>query len=122
MGLLYSHYEANPITNNNLKINAVSGTLCKTFRKSYFARFEQGSPMEHFYFRDENLPCKIIDKTDNILNLTKDGIWERYKSTYYKLKEVVVLQIMLCAENNYIVEAIDKEEYDKIFDVVEKNK
>lgn len=33
MGILYSHYEANPKT--NLNINAVSGTLTKTFKDSY---------------------------------------------------------------------------------------
>ena len=61
MGLLYSHYETNPITNNNLKINAVSGTLTKTFYKSYFMRFAKGSEVEDFYFR-ENKPSRIITK------------------------------------------------------------
>ena len=113
MCLLYSHYEANPITNNDFKINAVSGTLQKTFRDSYFIRFEQGSPMEHFYFRDRKHSCKIIDKSYN--KPYNDEGWQEYKDYWYKLKEVVVLQIMLCSENNYLVEAIDKEDYDKIF-------
>lgn len=120
MGLLYSHYEANPITNNNLKINAVSGTLCKTFRKSYFVRFQKGSPMEHFYFRDKKYPCKIINQSSRY-EYGRGENWESYNDTYYELKEVVVLQIMLCAEDNYIIEAIDKEDYDKIFDVIEEN-
>ena len=120
MGLLYSHYEANPITNNNLKINAVSGTLCKTFRKSYFVRFQKGSPMEHFYFRDRKYPCKIIGCQLSSPSYEEKSEWEQYKDTYYKLKEVIVLQIMLCAEDNYIIEAIDKEDYDEIFNIIEE--
>ena len=120
MGLLYSHYEANPITNNNLKINAVSGTLCKTFRKSYFVRFQEGSAMEHFYF-DEDTPARIIEKDYHYLSSKDDKyIYSSYKDYYYKLKPVVVLQVMLCAENNFLIEAIDKEDYDELFNTQEK--
>ena len=113
MGLLYSHYESNPVTNNNLKINAVSGTLTKTFKDSYFIRFEKGSPMEHFYFR-EYRPCRILDKRDTYLN-TKREDEERYAGYFYTLREVIVLQVMLMSEDNYLVEAIDKEDYEKMF-------
>lgn len=120
MGLLYSHYEANPITNNNLKINAVSGTLCKTFRKSYFVRFQQDSLMEHFYF-NEDTPLRIIDKDSREFFSKEDKfIYKYYEDYYYKLKQVVILQIMLCAENNFLIEAIDKEDYDELFNTQEK--
>ena len=119
MCLLYSHYEANPITNNNLKINAVSGTLCKTFRKSYFVRFQEGSVMEHFYF-DENTPARIIEKRSGFSFKEDKFIYGYYKDYYYKLKPVVVLQVMLCAENNFLIEAIDKEDYDELFNTQEK--
>lgn len=113
MGLLnnYYNYESNPVTNNSLKINAVSGTLTKTYKDSYFVRFEKESPMEHFYFR-ENKPSKVI-KRNNVWFGEHD---EKYNGNYYQLKEIVVLQIMLCADNNYLVEAIDKENYDKMFE------
>ena len=120
MGLLYSHYEANPITNNNLKINAVSGTLCKTFRKSYFVRFQQDSPMERFYF-NEDIPSRIIEKSSHGFFSKEDKfIYKYYKDCYYKLKEVVILQIMLCSENNFIIEAIDKDDYEEMFNTQEK--
>ena len=118
MSLLYNHYEANPITNNNLKINAVSGTLCKTFRKSYFVRFQKGSPMEHFYFRDETYPGKIISQS-SIRKYGKEEKWEYYENSYYELKEVVVLQVMLCSENNFLIEAIDNEDYEEMFTIKE---
>jgi len=114
MGLLYSHYEANPITNNNFKINAVSGTLQKTFRKSYYVRFEKGSAMEHFYFR-ENKPSRIVSKDYNRF----EGYNEPFNDYYYKLEEIIVLQVMLCADNQYLVEAIDKKDYDEMFDNLE---
>ena len=88
MGLLYSHYEANQ------KINAVSGTLTKTFKDSYFVRFKKGSQMEREYFNDNHCYrwCNYREKTD-----------------------IVVLQVMLCGDDCYLVEAIDKENYEKMF-------
>lgn len=114
MKILYSHYEANPITNNNFKINAVSGTLQKTFRKSYYVRFANGSPMEHFYFREKK-PSRIVEKSRHRF----DGIDEVFNEYYYKLEEIIVLQVMLCADNQYLVEAIDKKDYDEIFNNLE---
>ena len=113
MGLLYSHYEANPVTNNNLKINAVSGTLTKTFKDSYFIRFEKGSPMEHFYFREDK-PSRITNKRGSYCNYKKEDE-EKYGDYFYTLREVIVLQVMLMSEDNYLVEAIDKEDYEKMF-------
>ena len=99
MGLLYSHYEANPVTNNN--INAVSGTLVKTFQKSYFITCEFGSYLAKGLF-DEEKP-----------NLG-------YENDYYvyaRGKEVVIIQIMLCGEKRLLVEVINKEDYDEIFNL-----
>ena len=110
MGLLYSNYECNPVTHNSLKINAVSGTLTKTYKDSYFKRFEKDSACEHFYFR-ENKPSRIIKSDSNYFS----NCDECYNDRYFKLKEIVVLQVMLCSDNNYLVEAIDKKDYDELF-------
>ena len=111
MGLLYSNYECNSVTNNSLKINAVSGTLTKTYKDSYFVRFAKDSSMEDFYFR-ENKPSRILTRDYHYFN----NYDEKYNGYYYTLKEIVVLQVMLCSDNNYLVEAIDKEDYDKMFE------
>lgn len=102
MGLLYSHYEANPVTNNN--INAVSGTLVKTFKKSYFITCEFGSYLAKGLF-DKEKP-----------NLGYQSVY----SNYARGNEVVVLQTMLCGENRLLVEVINKEDYDKIFNLENK--
>lgn len=112
MGLLYSSYEANPVTNNSLNINAVSGTLTKTYKDSYFMRFSKDSVCEHFYFREEK-PSRVIDKSD----YRCDSKYEKYGHSYYKLKEIVVLQIMLCSNDDFLVEAIDKEDYYKMLGI-----
>ena len=98
MGLFYDNYECNPVTNNTTKINAVSGTLTKTYKDSYFVKFDKGSSMEDKYF-DEN-PFRCGEKT----------------YTGFRTPEVpiIVLQVMLC-DNGYLVEAIDKDKYEKIF-------
>lgn len=94
MGLLYSHYEANPTT--NVKVNAVSGTLTKTFRKSFFKRFHMNSRMADYIF-DEDKP-----------SLKGSG--------YSSAPEIVVLQVMLCGDNEFLAELIYKEDYDEMFE------
>lgn len=87
MALLYNNYE------NNMKVNAVSGTLTKTFKDSYFVRFDKGSRMEDNYFDDR----------------------KSFRTDDYAEIEIVVLQVMLCGDDTFLVEAIDKKDYDKLF-------
>lgn len=88
MALLWNNYE------NNMKINAVSGTLTKTFKDSYFVRFDKGSRMESHYFNDK----------------------KSFRTYDYGEIEIVVLQVMLCGDNTFLVEAIDKKDYDKLLE------
>lgn len=95
MALLWNNYE------NNMKINAVSGTLTKTYKDSYFARFQIGSNMEANYLNDKYR--------------------FRYNQNNNSKIEIVVLQVMLCGDNTFLVEAIDKKDYDKLFEGENKN-
>ena len=119
MGLFYDNYQTNykPTTNNNinnkLNINAISGTLVKTYKDSYIVRFQKGSPMENFYF-DELQPRKIMDRTKDRYLFKYD---EEYDDWYYKLKDVVVLQVMLMSDNGYLVEAMDRDKFDEMFQI-----
>lgn len=119
MGLLYDNYQTtyNPTTTNNnkLNINAISGTLVKTYKDSFIVRFEKGSAMEHFYL-DDIRPRKII-KECTYTETEYDEEYEVYCSMYYILKDIVVLQVMLMSDNNYLVEAIDKDKFDKMFEL-----
>ena len=103
MGLLVSNYEANPITNNSVSISAVSGTLCKTFRKSFFITFEFDSKMEETVF-DRNIP--------RLSDWYKDCDYFRKEKD---IEEIVVLQVMLCGNDRVLVEVIKKDDYEEMF-------
>lgn len=104
MGLLYSNYEANPITNNNIRFNSVSGTLVKTFRKSYFVTCKFGSYLAQGLF-DEDKP----------------NLGYEYNFRYCNGREVVVLQIMLCSEDRLLIEVINKDDYEEMFKIETNN-
>ena len=109
MGLLVSSYQANPITNNSLSINSVSGSLQKTFRKSYFYQCQLGSKQEDIIFDKENPRLGIK--------------YSNYYDKWEKEKEIVVLQVMLCGDKRILLELIDKDDYDKMFDLeIEKER
>ena len=55
MGLLYSNYECNPVTNNTLKINACSGGIYKTYKESWFTRFHLKSDLAEKLFKPYDL-------------------------------------------------------------------
>lgn len=94
MGLLYSNYEATPMT--KLNVNAVNGTLVKTFRKSFFKRFHMKSNTADYIFDTEKPSLK--------------------NKRYYDTKEIVVLQIMLCGDGEMLAEIIYKDDYEEMFE------
>lgn len=83
-------------SNNSIKINAVSGTLTKNYKDSFIVRFHMNSKM-----------------AEQILS---------YNPYIYKKgleKPVVVLQVMLCADNELIAEVMWKSDFDNVFKVEE---
>lgn len=92
MGLLISKYSANPVTNNSIQINAVSGTMSKTFKNSYFIRFHQNS--------------KVAERLFGRRSYRIEG--DNYNG---RPVEVVVLQTMLCGDGEFLSEVIDKDDY-----------
>lgn len=78
---------------NSININAVSGTLIKSTEKSKIVRFHQNSAMAEYFF-DEEQPRRIRDK---------------YEADKYN-KNIVVIQVMLCGDSNFLVEYLDIKE------------
>ena len=117
MGLFYDNYQNtyNPVTNNKLNINAISGTLVKTYKDSFIVMFAKNSPMEHFYL-DDIQPRKIIEDDASFPDCD-----EKYKGVHYKLQDIVVLQVMLMSNDNYLVEAINKDKFDAMFETRDDN-
>lgn len=79
-------------SNQSLNINAVSGTILKTYRNSFILRFHMSSETAHKLF--DNYP------------VLKKGNYNR---------PVVVLQVMICGDKEFLAEVMWKEDFDKLF-------
>lgn len=108
MGLLYSNYECNPVTNNTLKINACSGGIYKTYKESWFTRFHLKSDLAEKLFK----PC------DNEIKTSRDTLEEGYCGYYTKehKEPVIVLQMIICGDMEVIAEIIKESDFNKYFE------
>lgn len=79
-------------SNNSIKINAVSGTIVKNYRKSFILRFNMGSLMADHILSENPFIAK----------------------NYIKIP-IVVLQVMLCGDKELLAEIMWKEDFDEIF-------
>lgn len=89
----------------NIKVNAVSGTLVKNYKDSFFLRFSAGSKYEKMIFSQS--PYLFMDKYNKY--------WHKYDETEED-KRVVVIQTMILADNNYLCELMWKDDFDKMFE------
>lgn len=78
--------------NNSIKINAISGTIVKNYAKSFILQFRINSSMARDLF-SENPSLKF----------------------YHKEGKVVVLQVMLCGEQEMLAEVMWKSDFDELF-------
>ena len=83
-----------------LSINAVSGILTKTYTDSFFLRFHIRSQL-----------------SDELFNVNPKY---RAKGTYVD-KDIIILQTMLCAENQLIAEVIYKEDFNKLISTIKED-
>ena len=84
----------NVSNSQTLNINAVSGTMVKNYKDSFILRFTMRSNMANWMF-DSNPTVKL-----------NNG----------KYRSVVVLQVMLCGEQELLAEVMWKEDFDKMFE------
>ena len=87
---MFNQYDVN----NSIKINAISGTIVKNYAKSFILRFGMRSIMSDMLFT-ESPSLKI----------------------YGKEKSVVVLQVMLCGEEELLAEVMWKSDFDELFSI-----
>lgn len=71
----------------SVNFNSVSGTLVKSSEMSKFVRFHKNSNLAKLFFDVEK---------------------PRRSQSSYNAEEVIVLQVMLCADNEFLVEYLDK--------------
>lgn len=95
-------------TTHRVNINAVGGTIVKNYRDSFILRFNMKPGMA------EELLCKnpiMLKRIEHHNSDNYSGSWDE------KIKEpVVVLQVMLCGEQELLAEVMWKEDFDKMFE------
>jgi hypothetical protein len=94
----------------NVKINACSGGIYKTYPESWFNRFHLKSALAETLFKKENI---FYDASSNKYGKSIydfDSLYREY------LKEIIVLQMIICGDMEVIVELINKEDFDKYFE------
>lgn len=101
--------DVNVKTNNSqsLNINAVSGTIIKTYAESFIIKFNAKS----------EIAADILDKHPRMVKYT-----ERHESAYIPnhtyeepvYEPVVVLQIMLCGNDTFLAEIMWKDDFDEL--------
>lgn len=103
----------------NLKINACSGGIYKTYKESWFINFHLDSILSNKILRKEGCYYRpghgySTDKYD-LVNRDNRGSEE--------VKEVEILQMVICGDKEVIAEVILKEDFEKYFenkDLLEK--
>lgn len=108
---MFNTTDINVKANNNqsLNINAVSGTIVKSYVKSFIIRFNAKS----------EIAKDILDKNPKMVKYT-----ERHESEYLSgrtynepvYKPIVVLQIMLCGNDEFLAEIMWKDDFDKMME------
>ena len=98
-------------TTNTVKINACNGGIYKTYKESWFIRFNFKSILSDKLFRKEK--CFYNVRT----NKFAIDEYELKCSSYddKNIYEVVVLQMIICGEDEVIAELITKDDFDKKF-------
>lgn len=86
---------AKSISNNNLNINAITGTILKNYKDSFFLRFGLKS----------NIGETLLSKCPTL----------KQESYPYKSIDVVVIQMMMCGDMDVIAEIMWKEDFDKLY-------
>ncbi len=84
----------------SLNINAVSGTILKTYKDSFMLRFHMNSQVAD----------KLLSK-----NPTLQRKHQGEYSSYDQSDPVVVLQVMICGDQQLLAEVMWKEDFDKLF-------
>ena len=109
---MFNSYRAGDVT-NTLKINACSGGIYKTYKESWFKRFGLTSTMAGNLFRKEQ--C-FYNKRTNEYGIDKYYLKDSYYNDEENIKEVIILQMIICGDMEVVAELILKEDFDKYYE------
>lgn len=93
----------------NLKINACSGGIYKTYKESWFINFNLNSTLADKILRKEGCYYRPgYGFSTNKYNLVESG-----NVGLKEVKEVEILQMIICGDKEMIAEVILKEDFEK---------
>lgn len=93
---MFNSYSVN--NSQSIQINAVSGTIVKNYKDSFILRFHMKSSMAE----------QVLDMKPTLNCKNKYGNTDK--------APVVVLQVMLCGDQEFLAEVMWKEDFDKMFE------
>lgn len=99
----------------NLKINACSGGIYKTYKESWFISFSLNSNLSNKILRKEG--CYY--RPGYGYSTYEYDLVDRGNSGLDKVKEIEVLQMVICGEKEVLAEIIYKEDFEKYFETKE---
>ena len=100
----------------NLKINACSGGIYKTYKESWFINFSLNSTLANKILRKEG--CYY--RPGYGYSTDKYNLVESCNKGLEKVKEVEILQMIICGDKEVIAEVIFKEDFEKYFERSDK--
>lgn len=95
-------------TTNNIELNAISGTIVKNYKDSFFKRFSLREKIANQLFDEGGA---FLTKTET--KYYDDSSWKGYNSE--TKVPVVILQMMMCGKDEVLCELILKEDFDRLF-------
>lgn len=105
--------------NTNLKINACSGGIYKTYKESWFKKFKLDGYISETLFREKG--CYY--RAGKGYSTNKWDLVDTYNEGLDEVKEVTVIQMIICGDKEVIAEIMYKDDLDKYFenkDLLEK--
>lgn len=96
----------------NLKINACSGGIYKTYKESWFINFSLNSVLSNKILRKEG--CYY--RPGYGYSTCEYDLVDRCNSELDKVKEIEVLQMVICGDKEVLAEIIYKEDFIKYFE------
>lgn len=106
---MFNNYNAG---DTNLKINACSGGIYKTYKESWFINFSLNSTLANKILRKE----RCYYRPGYGYSTDKYDLVESCNKGLEKVKEVEILQMVICGDREVIAEVIFKEDFEKYFE------
>lgn len=123
MGLLYTDRSVRTTVhtsvNNTLKINACSGGIYKTYKESWFVRFNLESKLAEKLFKPYDNKLETAPRTRTGSDYCDSYGYMRYVEEKNE-ETVIILQMVICGDMEVIAEVIKETDFNRYFEKIEE--